>query len=404
MRCATDRTYSCVLGVRHVEAGAAPADCVRLAVLRREQVLLVGEARVVLRPREGHEPDPRCQAEFVDVLCGLSHPRFVWPIRPVSREVPPRPVALHAGLPAVVDLDHREPERHKVLPGELGTRRQIPLIRGPGMVPGAIDRRLRRQLDLIVPRDRIGICFQPQPGIGEVPDQQRLGVVTFLPALSRSRPIIELCVHDDLVVLDIREQQAAPPLVRDPSRDKSGPALGIGHGQKRVAPGIGFPTDAGCPRRPQCPQRIRLLLEAENQAHGTNTGHRHVRIGVIGHRGLEDEKRQPRKEHQTVRRSGVVIDLDRLPSPQVGCWTSRRRARPLRLGQGPSFHEREVGIFRDRRKGHPPRIELHDQRLILNPQRAGRCRLGPSYPSTHVIATHRISGNLPDHTSSPPQQ
>ena len=217
--------------VGDVEAGAAPIHLERLAVLRREQVLLVGEARVIRCPGERHEPDPRRQTELVEFLGGLPHPRSIGPIGSMSREVPPRPVALHAGLPAVVDLDHGEPERHKVLPGELGARRQIPLVRGPGVIPGAIDRRLRRQLDLIVLRDRVGIRFQTQAGIGEVPDQQRLGL--HLPAgLEQEPAVIEPRIHNDLAVFDVREQQAAASLVRDPSRDKTGAALGIGHRQK----------------------------------------------------------------------------------------------------------------------------------------------------------------------------
>ena len=265
------------LRIRHIEAGAAPVHFEGFAVQSRKQELLVGKERVVPRPRERHEPNPRRQAKLLDLLRRLRHSGRIRPIRAVRGEVASRAVELLARLPAIVDLDDREAERRQVLARKFRVLQKVPLIRGPRMVPRAVDRRLRRQLDTIVPGNGVGVGLQAQAGIVEVPDQQPFGL-DLLPGLHQQSSVVQLGLDDRLAVFDIREQQAAAPLVGEPACHDALAALRIGHRQKRVAPGIRFARDAVRPAVPRARSPLASLGKPQHHAHGADTAESLIRI------------------------------------------------------------------------------------------------------------------------------
>ena len=117
----------------------------------------------------------------------------------------------------------------------------------------------------------------------------------------------------------------------------------IGHGQERVAPRVGFPTDAGQARPYPTPaMHSPASFRPRTMLTGRMLVTRDVCIGVIGQRALEDEKRQPRKEHQAVHRPGSMIDLDR-SRRRPRSDARRRGGEPARPGSPGSLAPRTSG-------------------------------------------------------------
>src|SRR4051812_550917 len=119
-------------------------------------------------------------------------------------------------------------------------------------VPGAITRRLRRQMNFVGFRYRIGPRLQTEPGIVEVSNRQSLQLRGFTGSGPQAA-IVYLSFGTQRTAIHFGEDHAAPALVRKPAEYDTIAALRVGDREPGVTAGILF-------RRQEAARAERLQL------------------------------------------------------------------------------------------------------------------------------------------------
>ena len=146
------------------------------------------------------------------------------------------------GLPLIVDLHHVEPERLQVLFCISRVLCDFLLIRSAGMVPRAVERRLRCQLDGILPCHGVGVGLKAQPGIVEVTDDHGVDGTRF-PRFDPELAEIDLGSYEGTAVGFPGKEHADAALMGQPAADNPTSCFRVNDGRKRVT--------AGCPCTPK---------------------------------------------------------------------------------------------------------------------------------------------------------
>ena len=214
------------LGMRQVEARAAPRRVIRLAIVAfHEPVLAVFVFGVLVIARERQPPEAERQTGLRDFRRHRRHAVRVGAVRSHPIEAAARAVELRPVLPLVINLHDTKSERLQ-FPG----RKLRQFHRGffvPGLavflrIPRAIDGRRRRQLDGVLPLDRVGVKLRADPRVVENADRQRLDRGR-LPGGNSQVAVINLRLELDLTIVDAGEQHAAAAILRDPAGHHAAP-------------------------------------------------------------------------------------------------------------------------------------------------------------------------------------
>ena len=139
-----------------------------------ENVLLVREEGIGPGARERHEPNARNHAFRFDVVRRGLHAARVRAFGIVRVEDFLRAVGADARLPFVVDLHDAEAPRLEVFRGEVSVLREAFLVRGAGVIPSAVDRGQRAQLDVEMLGRGVRVLFESVAHVGADADEQQL--------------------------------------------------------------------------------------------------------------------------------------------------------------------------------------------------------------------------------------
>ena len=346
-----------------------------------EPVLVAGEAGIVVRAGEGHEPDARRQPEPPDRVGGGLHPVGIRPLGVVLREVLRRAVAADAQLPVAVDLYELEAVGLEGLRGELGQLDDVLLVRGAAVllrVVRAIAARQRGQLDRITPGDGVRPGLQPQPRVVEPAEDKGLRIGA-LPGQDPQAAIVDPRVEANLPMVDLREHDAVAAIVREPAADDAVAALRVGHRHPGVAAGVAVRGgQAAGPQGLPVPGYAAQIHIDGKQRQPVD----HLRLGpAIDQFRSEGHKGIVRGEYDPVSSAVGIVHHDSLTrarnhpgSPMAACKLAADNERPL----GADARNRELPLAR---------IENDLERLVADlqrplgrlhgkpgPQEQGQCR------------------------------
>ena len=170
----------------------------------------------------------------------------------------------HNRLPPVVDLHDAESEGLQTLGGELRGGGHPLFVRGAGMIPRTIDRRLRRKLDVILFRDGVGVGFEPEPRVAEQPDDHRVRW-TVRAGCRHKMSEVEPSGDSRLPPDPLGQEGAESVFMRQPTENDAATGFGIGGREKGVAPrGVHTVQPAGSQRSNSIDRNADFIVESSH--------------------------------------------------------------------------------------------------------------------------------------------
>ena len=140
-------------------------------------------------------------------------------------------------LPFVIDLHHPEPERLQFLRRkrrQLDRGLRVPRLTVPVRIPGAIHRRPRAQLDMVLPLHGVRVKFLADPRVSK--DADRQGFQRGRSPRQNPQPaVVDLRLKPHRALFDAGKQHAAAPVLREPAGHHPLPRRRVRARQKQLA-------------------------------------------------------------------------------------------------------------------------------------------------------------------------